>query len=534
MTRASVAKACAAPVLASAAYPSTGGTITLKRFDSTAGLSYPSGSPSVQITDELFGTQTLKFTTAVSTSAECQITLPRDLTTPRSGNFIVSIYVPDATKVQEIRVFAGLNGYTKWWQNQHTVNASGSLLRDKSGWHNIELGRLIGAASNAFSWTSDPVQAFKVRVIPVTGESATVYLHSITLRPRRRPMWVIGFDDNRKSVVNPSASITLRGVAGTYSGKQILDAYGFKGTLYIVGSLVDDGSNMSSADIVSLAAAGWDVQAQCYYNPVGDGQHGSRLLGPFGHASRAVASVDTAANTIAASAAHLMPTAGTYEYPIKFRGTSLPNPLQADVLYYARQTSATAFSVHPTAAQSMAGTGAIDLTTTGTPANFSFYYGLSTNDETAILADYQAVNALIRGMGLLRPRHVAYNQGGVDTWVQAAAIRAGYETGRSTENATPTAFVPDPAEWSVQQFVPLNNIYQIEGGIPAATIQGYVDAVIARGGIGGSYTHYVDTTNGQDLANLCDYLWRKQNAGEIDVVTVSQFQRLAGTGRAFA
>lgn len=516
-----------------------------KRFTDVTNVTVTGGATTSF--EDIDGVTCLKVVTASGTQSEIQFTGMPDVTPPMMGRPCMVANIVDPSKVTSCVFFWSPAGYpAKWWQQTYTIK--GSVYAERGGWWPFQLSPGWGTAVGGFTWGADTVSDCKFRITPESGQQATVYFHSLRFLPRTRPVFVIGFDDNRDGLVSAKANVYIRGVSGTHSGKDVLDEYGFNGTLWVVREQVSDEGfyagtgGLSWAQINTLKNAGWDVQAQGYKNPVGTNE-GHKLLGPYGYSSRGISSVSTAANTITCSAAHNMPTAGTYGYPVEFTGTDLPSPLVAGTQYWLRQTSSTAFQVHETEQDSIDNTNIVDLTTTGTAANFGFRYWGSANDDSAILADYQSLISALQANCNVTPKHLATNQGAIDHYVYTAAKDAGFKTIRPTraERFSPS-FLSLTLQQLVEPWVTGNTIYCEDTATYSSqsVMNTAVDNWIADGGIAQSFLHQFPNGS-QQFDWLCQRLEYWQQRGRCEVMTISEAYdfyftspRVASSGRSVA
>lgn len=375
--------------------------------------------------------------------------------------------------------------------------------------------------------------------------SETAYVGAVYLNPKGRSKAIIRFDDSLTDLANPTATFSGDGTSQAWSCLSLLRRYGMRGTTWNLTRRIgtsNSGKTFATwAELRALQSEGWDICLQSHADTVDvlSGGQGARLLGPYGYTLRSVASVDTGANTATASAAHSIGTSNSYwGYPIVFAGTDLPSPLVAGVTYWARATSTTAFTLHATENESIANTGVIDLTTTGTAANFSFRYSGSQNDSSAILADYNTGRDLLiaNGINPNTASMVALNQGAWDTYVVEALAAGGYDFvwgieggagGASSqsriavgESACPNA----RGNTCASSWLTLPSAIQTDGsGSPnAATIRAYVQEQVRVGAIFGNYHHALSAGNGVQLDAYLDELRIQQAAGALDICTASE------------
>lgn len=496
----------------------------IHRFDSLSGYTkYDSGQTSVHTLEEIEGHSCVKVvTSAGSGSSYSEIRLTGlDFAPPhRNARLVFFVYCDRPDLIVDMRAFYLIASNARFTQYTMPINTGTTRkVHEVAGWHTW--GNCERISTNSFLPDTDHINEVKVRVVPVAGESVTFYVHSAWFINYRKPSYVIGFDDNWRGILVGEASVTLGGVPGTYSAKDILAYYDMPATLWVVGSLVGaDALHLSADELKELYDAGFDIQAQCFIDANSNGSEGTALLGPYGYTPRAIASVDTSANTITASAAHWFNSAGTYASPVLFTGTDLPAPLLADTVYWARMTSTTAFTLHAIKSDSISGANIIDITTTGTPANFFWRYGFASNDTSALLEDYANIDALFASVGIPPAKYLGVNQGSMDRHVYAAAKEYGYRYIRGTQ--------------AIDFALPINitdlDVTPIYGGscidlvvTTDANIKAQVNRIIKNGCMGTSFTHRCDTTNMNKLITLCEHLSQMRKAGLIDVLTISQW-----------
>ena len=366
-------------------------------------------------------------------------------------------------------------------------------------------------------------------------------LGPVYINPWSRSKFLIRFDDSLHDLIDPVATFTADGVTQAWSCQTLLAQYGFgsKGTMFHltrwIGKTNPLKTFITQAQMATLAALGWSHCIQTQQDPadVQGGGNGLRLMGTTGYAAKAITSVDTTANTLTATVVHYIGT-GLYEgYPVVFTGTNLPAPLVAGTVYWARYVNATDFSLFLTENDSIANTNIIDLTTTGTAANFTYRYGYSANDGSLQQADIAGAIADLTEMGYGKTARLwAPNQGAISKDIRASAIAAGVKyTLTISNNGTgfnyprtrlmnaETVCEYDGISASHDSWVTVPSACQSDGVNTAQNMRDYVDAVIATGGIGQNYHHTLTSTNGLVLAAYLDHLRLRVAEGVCDVVT---------------
>ncbi len=458
------------------------------------------------------------------------------------------------TTAMPIQVYLGVGGFTK--------NASTTALVPADGeWHPLILNKNNFTGAGSFSFTgSDIITTIRVKPIDVSQDASygyntpkatgneSVVIGPVRYNPTSRAKFMIRFDDSIGDLANPVSTNTFSLPDGTsapaagWSALTLLNHYGFRASVFHLPRRIGTSNSLVThatwADLRTLANAGWDNCFQTYFDPVDGANGGIRLLGPDGYAARTVASVDTTANSITASAVHYILTLGsTYSgYPIIFSGTNLPAPLIAGKVYWAVGISTTAFTLYPTEVDSINNTNIIDLTTTGTAANFTFHYGFARNDYTRYAEDLKLGMKLLADNGYAEEsKYWAINQGATDGEVMKAAIAAGVKAVFGTyKGSIPSFFFgqyPHTENNGTNPALNWKAIMKIVGGIQTDAAGGaitvtdarnYVNSVVTAGGWGQNFHHRITNANGPVLAALLDQLKIKSDAGLIDVVTATE------------
>lgn len=437
-------------------------------------------------------------------------------------NIIIPIFRPSGLGPQTLQQYITKNGYGSWVQFELVVEEA-----DGSGWVDYAIvgATWVGSGTNT---GAGPFNQMRIReqddvarfLYPVgTGDT---YIGNIRYRGAAKSLFDIGFDDSRSSLL----STPINGK----TCKSILDAYGFKATVYALPRLHGTTGYASNADILSLYQSGWTIGSHTWSHPADTANAGLRLLGPYGYATRSIVSVDIAANTMTASVLHRIPVASsTQDYPVEFTGTNLPAPLIAGTKYFARGTSTTAFTLYATEADALSGANPIDLTTTGTPANFGYRYWGSVNDDTAIYADIIAGIDAVKALGIpdSHARHFALPQGGFDRYVATAVKRANL---RSCRGLSPGAvdYIRMPTTKTAGRF---EGVYvmppqlTVPGSVQIDTATDNIARLIAGvdqskvlGGLNTAYCHQLFAQAIANLEALCAYLKTEQDAGRVTVL----------------
>ena len=372
-----------------------------------------------------------------------------------------------------------------------------------------------------------------------------MFIGQVFLNPRGRAKAFIRFDDGPSTLFTTGTSFLADGVTQSWTSQTLLRRFGFRGNVALSAGRIGTTNPAVQWEtwngIRALYDDGWDMCVQSFSEPADNAQNGARLLGPLGFQQRAIASVDTAANTITAAGAHNFAPAGDYNpFPGEFIGPNLPAPLTERTLYYLRQTSATAFTVHTTLADGVTGANPVDITTTGNPATSFYRFFGSDGDDSAIYADYLACRQAIIANGVPGCDDVVcINQGAGDFYVATALRRFGARLVIGTTGSAGGANnigarlalgeSGDVRSAGTQaiggpMLAGLGGCVQTDGTPTEAQVRQYVQTCVAAGAVFGNYHHSITASNGLVLAAYLDELRIQQNAGLVDVCTLSEIR----------
>lgn len=414
-------------------------------------------------------------------------------------------------------------------------------------WHLTFVPRQYLAAQNGFVLGTDTITSIGIRdnsdptslgYPRMSTNAEELQLGPVYLNPYSRPKFLIRFDDSLANLVEPAGTFLADGVTKAWSGYELLSQYGFgsKGSTFNLTRRFGTTSyakHLSVAQMQQLADYGWSHCAQSHQDPIDSLNSGVRLMGPLGFAAKAIASVDTSTNQITAALSHNF-ISGDLVSPVVFSGTDLPAPLVAGTVYWTNYVTTTAFTLYPTENDAIASTSIIDLTTTGTPANFTYRYGYSANDGSLIQADYQNCVDTLTAMGYGKTAKVyAPNQGAIDIYALAAMKAVGFKYTLGINNQTlatypQTRLAHMETSGGYYNGVVFNSMYtvpsaiQTDGTPTAEDAEAYIDAVIAVGGVGQNYHHNITSANGPVLAAYLARLRLRASEGACDVVTAEE------------
>ena len=165
------------------------------------------------------------------------------------------------------------------------------------------------------------------------------------------------------------------------------------------------------------------------------------------------------------------------------------------------------------------------------PYGITQSYEGAVEDDSAIYTDIMAAVDELHSRGFSDALHFALPQGGWDTYVRSACLRAGLKSVRAISSAT-TGFpvrgagLVGSGNYGSQYptgWFELAGAIQIDGVPTLAQIEAYVDEVIRVGATGSCYTHSIDAATAVKFDGLCSYLKTKQDAGLIRVMTVADY-----------
>lgn len=489
---------------------------------------------------------------ATASAGECSAALAAY--SPLSGTAYpsVGIWVKNpTTRLLDFRV--------RFWNAGFTRSVSyGGSIRPGLGWQFMTLSPKATVAGN---WIIGTDQINAVRVEQPSGSNVgpngewvagdELLFGPVYADIKGRARFLLTFDDVPATVIRPYPLSASAPVSGR-SAKQMLDYYGFKGSIFVVPDLMDRVATMvTTAEVQALVDAGWTLGAHSDTHPIDAVGAGLRLLGPYGYnRSRAlraanateaataldcrVVSTNSATGTFTTENSHLMSTGGKLVF---YDPLQLPTGCTLGVTYYFINTGATTFKLATTAGNANSGT-AISL-----PANWAgsaeWRWPGSAPDHTAIKADLRAGNDKLTLKGFKgHTRYLALPQGGWDHYVRQAVQELGYTYTRGVASTAANARTlhVGPADgyggnatggtssstpfWAMG-WPEQSDALTSDQGATLLQLQAYVDECIANGYTGANYHHSVSDSP-DVLDGLLAYLRTKVDAGQIEVVTLEE------------
>ena len=218
-------------------YLVTSGTL-FESFETIGDWTQDSGSAVVDTSIYDSGAGSLKVTSASGTVGRVTKTINQSFA--NIGSMVFWVYVPDKTGILNVQFI--LSSSTSFASYFSVSKAIGVF---HEGWNAINIARSDWTANGGESWSNTMVR-LRLAVYADVAATPTVYFDSLYTGQYGRPKCVFTFDDG---IATP---ITV--------GKPIMDAYGFKGTLYVVQNYLGTGGSFATESQIQTAYdAGWDV-----------------------------------------------------------------------------------------------------------------------------------------------------------------------------------------------------------------------------------------------------------------------------------
>lgn len=348
------------------------------------------------------------------------------------------------------------------------------------------------------------------------------------------------------------------------SAQQIVESYGFRGSLFIVSDWLGTTGKygygggsvqyLSASDVQAFAAEGWAIGSHTKTHPSNNENAGLRLLGPYGfYLSNTVDNLPAsyvnawglgATNrrrviTGSLASPSVFSTENAHRFlvnmPIVFTDVA-PTGCALNVTYYVSSIpSATSFTL---ATNQGVLSNNINNTTAPWGGVANYRYAGSSNDDTAIFTDVMECAVALTALGITTAyTFFALPQGAADVYVRSALIRGGFKWIRGISGPTGVHTIPVGSP-SGGGLIAINNTpggwirqldaVQTDGALLLSQITEYVDDTISMGACGCSYHHAMTAGNTPALDRLCSYLRQRSNAGDVDVITLDELGRSLG------
>lgn len=221
--------------------------ILFEDFESLTGWSTPTnGTRDIDTTYVKTGSGSLKFGVNAGTANEyIEKTISADMSDARNISFWM--YIPSLHFASSwiIMYFTSVSNFSKYFSISLT-----SKLHE--GWNKIVIAKSEWLNSGGESWSNTMIR-MRWRVYADGTNEQLIYFDSIYKQVYSRPKVLITFDDGWESQYTKA-----------YAYMQPL---GLKGTIYTIGSKIGTAGYMTTANLDTLYAAGWDIA-----------NHGSVLL----------------------------------------------------------------------------------------------------------------------------------------------------------------------------------------------------------------------------------------------------------------
>lgn len=344
------------------------------------------------------------------------------------------------------------------------------------------------------------------------------------------------------------------------SGQQIVESYGFKGSLFLVPAwLGTSGIHgygklpnkfMSVADAQAMHAAGWSVGSHSFSHPSSADNAGLRLLGPYGYflsnpvdalpaqyvrawgldASYRRRAVSAAAGSNVVSFEN--PHRFLINMPIVFVDDA-PSGFVPGITYYCQSIPSALTATFASDQGSLDATVTVKADWTGLG---QYRYPGAALDDSAIYNDIMAGIAGLEALGITSgARFFALPQGAADVYVRSACMRSGLKWIRGTSDHAHTIAAGYPTGGG------LSGIANTPGGWLAQPdciqtdnpsqpsiqqIVAYIDDGIAQHACGCSYHHMVGGATTSNLENMCAALKTRADQGLVKVVTLDEMDAL--------
>ena len=353
------------------------------------------------------------------------------------------------------------------------------------------------------------------------------------------------------------------GGAQDRSSQQVVESYGFRGTLFLVplwlgtSGLYGTGNGnayMSGADAKAMWLEGWSVGSHSNTHPFNAENAGLRLLGPYGYylsntfdnmsaAYRAIYAITTTtgrrrftAGTQASPSvfttenAHLF----TQNQPIVFTDVA-PTGCTLGITYYITGISGATCNL---ATDQGTLTATVNNTTGAWSGLANYRHPGSSPDDSAIFADVVAGANGVAALGIPTGyKFFALPQGGNDEFVRSAVSRAGIKwvRGIGSWNGVHTIPIgqpsgggqtlqgPIPGGWINQ-----TDALQTDGVETLAQIDAYVADTVTQSACGCNYHHALTPGSMVRLDRLCQNLRTRADAKQIEVLTLDEHARDLG------
>lgn len=219
--------------------------LILKRCIDEVGITYAnSGTAATPTVDTAspFGGSAIKLSIP-SGNTYTEIQLAGNTLANFNDHIVWRVWIEDATKVTDVKCYAGTTSYGRYYQRTYLVSSSD--VNKFNGEHFIGVGPKFAAAINTFVTGTDTMADMKLRI--TTSAATNVWIERIVVHGNQSPRIVFTFDDcvlSHYTKAYPKlAQYRFKGAFGINSG-----GIGGSASLY-----------MSAAQILEMANAGQEI-----------------------------------------------------------------------------------------------------------------------------------------------------------------------------------------------------------------------------------------------------------------------------------
>jgi peptidoglycan/xylan/chitin deacetylase (PgdA/CDA1 family) len=207
-------------------------------FESLTGWTTATGTSAVDNYRFKTGSAALALT-VTSGGSNCSITRTISSDLSSSGTHGFWFYIDDVSKLGTITAYLSSDPtFTKFFSR--AITAANFI----SGWNFMHIARSEWTNTGTDSWSNTMVR-FRLRCDAAASQVCTVVFDSYYINLFDRPKLMIHFDDARTSCYT--------------QGYPYMASKGLKGTVFVNGGNLDQATWMTSAQVLEMYNAGWDV-----------------------------------------------------------------------------------------------------------------------------------------------------------------------------------------------------------------------------------------------------------------------------------
>jgi peptidoglycan/xylan/chitin deacetylase (PgdA/CDA1 family) len=188
------------------------------------------------------GTQSIKLMTGVGSTGNLTRTINETLTD--IGVLSYWVYVEDVTKVNGLTIMLSNNNtFTDYFSFLYLAN-NDKTTKLHNGWNLLTVGKQQWTANGSANW-ANPIIRVRLSASVVGANQGVLWFDSIVIRKYTRPKVIFTFDDGSSSIYS--------------EGFSYLDSKGIQATSYINSSTIDTAGFQTSAQLLEMYNAGWDI-----------------------------------------------------------------------------------------------------------------------------------------------------------------------------------------------------------------------------------------------------------------------------------